>query len=335
MSNHTKSYAIIGAGISGAACAFHMQQKGYNVDVFDKGRKVGGRFSTYQEAGLQFDYGSTIINTYPSNFLPILHQWYDDNLVKEYQGRVSYYSDQDQFKTLDHCEFYVAKDASSSIIKYLLENSKCHLSTRIQSINLEVDGWWLKGSYYDHQEKKAGHWGPYDEIIFALPGPQFAPLILSHRLDWGKAALKTKYMPQWSVSYVFSEKLETDFDLLFYTKESPFKLLSRESCKYEQNQEVWTVQMQYNWSSQYIDYAKDQMSDLVLSLLQAEYPSISTPIKSKAHLWRYAYPVIPHSEKSFLHDSQRGLSVCGDWLSGGCIGLAYMCGHELALHLTK
>ncbi|MEM7570624.1 MAG: FAD-dependent oxidoreductase [Pseudomonadota bacterium] len=54
------SISVIGAGLSGLACARLLQQNGHKVALFDKGRSLGGRCATRQSAygpinhGLQF-----------------------------------------------------------------------------------------------------------------------------------------------------------------------------------------------------------------------------------------------------------------------------------------
>lgn len=60
-----KKIAVIGAGISGLACAYELQKKGYNVEVFEKEAYVGGRLSTRTKDRLPFDIGvNHFINLY-------------------------------------------------------------------------------------------------------------------------------------------------------------------------------------------------------------------------------------------------------------------------------
>jgi oxygen-dependent protoporphyrinogen oxidase len=56
MSN-TKQAAVIGAGISGLATAYWLQQEGYEVDVFDRDANIGGAIVTEEEAGFLIDLG--------------------------------------------------------------------------------------------------------------------------------------------------------------------------------------------------------------------------------------------------------------------------------------
>ncbi|MBT5019158.1 MAG: FAD-dependent oxidoreductase, partial [Planctomicrobium sp.] len=50
--------AVIGAGISGLACAQALNEQGEKVTVYDKGRGAGGRMSTRRTAErFEFDHG--------------------------------------------------------------------------------------------------------------------------------------------------------------------------------------------------------------------------------------------------------------------------------------
>lgn len=53
-----KRIAVIGAGISGLACAYELQKKGHNVIVYEKEPRVGGRMSSKTKQGLVFDIGA-------------------------------------------------------------------------------------------------------------------------------------------------------------------------------------------------------------------------------------------------------------------------------------
>lgn len=63
--SHMKKVAIIGAGISGLACAYELHKAGYDVEVYEKEAYVGGRLSTRVKDRLPFDIGvNHFINLY-------------------------------------------------------------------------------------------------------------------------------------------------------------------------------------------------------------------------------------------------------------------------------
>ena len=48
---------VIGGGISGLACAYHLQQAGIPVRVLDAGARPGGVISTHEKDGFRFELG--------------------------------------------------------------------------------------------------------------------------------------------------------------------------------------------------------------------------------------------------------------------------------------
>ena len=56
--NQTHNIAIIGAGISGLACATALNTAGYRVTTFEKSRGVSGRLGTRVTDNWQCDHGA-------------------------------------------------------------------------------------------------------------------------------------------------------------------------------------------------------------------------------------------------------------------------------------
>lgn len=57
----TKKIAIIGAGTAGLATGIRLQSQGYEVTIFEKNEKVGGRMYHFEDQGFHFDVGPTIV----------------------------------------------------------------------------------------------------------------------------------------------------------------------------------------------------------------------------------------------------------------------------------
>ena len=53
--------AIIGGGFGGIAAALRMRAKGYNVTVFDRCSRLGGRAQIFERDGFRYDAGPTVI----------------------------------------------------------------------------------------------------------------------------------------------------------------------------------------------------------------------------------------------------------------------------------
>ena len=53
--------AVIGAGLGGLSAAISLAQEGYEVDVFEKNAKIGGKLNVLTDQGYSFDLGPSIL----------------------------------------------------------------------------------------------------------------------------------------------------------------------------------------------------------------------------------------------------------------------------------
>lgn len=56
-----RNVAVIGAGLGGLSAAISLAQEGYQVDVYEKNDKVGGKLNMMREKGYTFDLGPSIL----------------------------------------------------------------------------------------------------------------------------------------------------------------------------------------------------------------------------------------------------------------------------------
>ena len=82
---------VIGAGISGVACATRLLDQGHEVHVFDRGRRLGGRMAsrTLRDTNTAFDgrvvdYGASYFTVSTSEFLAALAPLLASGIVREW-----------------------------------------------------------------------------------------------------------------------------------------------------------------------------------------------------------------------------------------------------------
>lgn len=62
----SKKAAVVGAGISGLYASLLLEQRGYEVDLFDKSSSIGGRLNSIEKSGFILDRGFHVMQTgYP------------------------------------------------------------------------------------------------------------------------------------------------------------------------------------------------------------------------------------------------------------------------------
>lgn len=56
-----KKIIVIGAGVAGLSAAVRLQKLGYEVDLYEKEEKIGGKMNQIKKDGFSFDVGPTIV----------------------------------------------------------------------------------------------------------------------------------------------------------------------------------------------------------------------------------------------------------------------------------
>ena len=56
-----KKIIVIGAGLGGLSAAISLRQSGYDVQIFERNARIGGKLNLHKEAGYTFDLGPSIL----------------------------------------------------------------------------------------------------------------------------------------------------------------------------------------------------------------------------------------------------------------------------------
>src|SRR5512136_2394708 len=57
----SKKVIVIGAGLGGLSAAISLKQSGYDVEIFEKNDKIGGKLNVLKQQGYSFDLGPSIL----------------------------------------------------------------------------------------------------------------------------------------------------------------------------------------------------------------------------------------------------------------------------------
>ena len=89
--NSAHKIAIIGAGISGLACATRLQNAGFNVTVFEKSKGVAGRMSTRMRDNWQCDHGTQYFTASNAQFAAEVQRWQQANVATIWHANLQTY----------------------------------------------------------------------------------------------------------------------------------------------------------------------------------------------------------------------------------------------------
>ena len=201
-----KNIAVIGAGLAGTTIASKMNKK-FDVKVFEKSRRVGGRMSTRKEAPFIFDHGAQFFKIKTSDFKNYLSELFSQQIIQPWNFRLAYFDGLNLSKIKfikDKDKFYVGVPNMDTIIKHLSKNCNVILNTKIERIIKEKDKWNL----YDQNKKS---YGTYDWVVLSLPARQSLELI-TEKISFYPLIEEIQMKGCFSLMVGMSESLNLDYD---------------------------------------------------------------------------------------------------------------------------
>lgn len=339
--SNASTVAIIGAGLSGLACAHRLAQHGVNVQLFDKARGPGGRMSSKQRPTATLDLGAQTFTVRDARFAHKVAEWQAAGCVAmwpvhRYQASASGWQIHDDGQVR-----YCGAPRMSAITRHLADtlstfhHAAISLETHIAALDKITQGWQLK-------DTNGEQYGPFDHVVISAPPPQAKALLAGWEPTLSAACEARPQRGCWAAWAIFDSPfptlsgVDTDWQSL-HTQHPALRLVSRNHTKpgRESQPESLSLLAQLDWSDAHIELAPEdaaqQLLDAFTSLMPEQTP-LPGLVDLGAHRWRYAQPAIAGSQ-SFLY-SESGLSLCGDsfrgsrvedaWLSGDGLGEALL-----------
>ena len=145
--------AIIGAGLSGLACAHRLAQQGVNVQLFDKARGPGGRMSSKQRPSTTLDLGAQAFTVRDARFASKVADWQAAGCVAMWPLH-SYQASASGWQTHDDGQIrYCGAPRVSAISRYLADGLSAFadatllLETTITALERQPKGWQLRDAH--------------------------------------------------------------------------------------------------------------------------------------------------------------------------------------------
>jgi predicted NAD/FAD-dependent oxidoreductase len=315
MKHAIRTVGVIGAGVSGLACARRLSDAGLAVRLFDKGRSPGGRISTRRvetaDGPAQFDHGAQFFTARHPDFCAALeHLPAEASLLWRGPGGGE--------------DWRVAAPGMSALPKALSAGLDMSCSTRVDAITRRGERWDLIGEH-------GVTIGSFEHVVVAIPAEQAVPLLAPIAPHLGHEAAQAVTAPCWAGLFAFSEPLTTEKAAYEFQDHPVLSWVACDSTKLERRQrpQCWVVHARPDWTRMHLEEAPEDVAPQLLDGLASIIAAVSKPMLMQAHRWRYA-KVERASGAPFGWDAQLGVGVCGDWRLGPRIELAWRSGHELA-----
>ena len=301
---------IIGAGMTGLACAQRLVRAGLDPLVLDKGRGIGGRMATRRvkvaEREISFDHGAQYFSVRDPAFaaaisdLGIACALWDDGAAEAH---------------------LVGVPGMSSVAQAMAAGLEVQLGTTVTAVRAVPGGWELN---VDQERLATQH------LVITVPAPQAATL-LGPRHSFQSRLADITMAP----CLTFMAAFESNTPRPFASRaaaDHPLAWIAHDGSKpgRANGLTTWVAQASVAWSEMHLEATPEVIAARMLPLLAEEIgvtPELA--VYAAAHRWRYARTLTPIGQP-FLSSDDGILHVGGDWCLGARVEAAWLSGTAIA-----
>jgi len=310
----TSTVAVVGAGLSGAACARALTAAGVRVEVLDRGRSPGGRMSSPRVEGRPVDLGASYFTARDEGFVQVVERWQARGLARPWTDAFHLATADGLGERKPGPLRWGAAGGLRSLVADLLAG----LDVR-QAAEVGVVG---PGPVVDGRS--------YDAVVLAMPDPQ-AGRLLDPGLEAERAAVAGRaWEPVLAVAARWRERTwEPAFDGCFVQGSNALGWIADDGRRRGDGAPVLVGHSTSTFAENRLadpDAAADEMVTAVRAVLDVD----TAPVWTRVQRWTFARPAEPRETTFHLGPARVGL--CGDgwgsprvetaWASGDSLGRA-------------
>ena len=293
---------IIGAGISGIACARGLKDAGWNPLILDKGRGIGGRLATRRTLeGWSFDHGAQYIRARSRAFAAAIESavspWKIDGAPAPLVGT----------------------PGMSGLARSLAAGLDIRNNVEVTTIASKGANWTVTAGEQSFDT---------DILILTAPAPQIAKLIGSDHPLFEQ--VKTAQMlPNLTLMVGFGDTRPSSSFITRRDPNDPIAWIAHNSAKPNRPaMDAWVAQASLAFSQEHLEKEKERIAQGMLPLVCERIGIDPAYVRyASAHRWRYAIVGIPVGRLYLNHQS---LFLGGDWCLGSKVEDAWTSGTAIA-----
>jgi hypothetical protein len=299
--------AVIGAGLSGAACARAMEERGITVDVVERGRAPGGRMASPALHGRRVDVGAAYFTAKEPDFVATVERWSAKGLVRDWTDTLDVFSADGHRQTSGPVRYAAPGGLRSLVRDSLADEVRCeNVVGSLDELN-------------------------HDAVVLAMPDPQAARLA-PDAADW------VAYEPVIAVVAGWAQRCWPISDAAFVNDDADITTVADDGSRRGDGAAVLVTHTTAQRAQVHLD-DPDGAVPPVLAALRRVMDVTAAPEWTSAHRWTFAKPVATHGVDAFKLTTGAGrpLGLCGDsWCPSGAprIESAWLSGHRLGAALA-
>ena len=323
---------VVGAGISGIACALALAERGYHPLVLDRGRRVGGRMATraIRDSGTALDghavdIGASYFTVRDPKFRALVDQMLRAGVIREWTNTFHVAEDGAMRSTTGPMR-YTAARGIRTVVEFMADQlpDPCVSSgVEVETITLDSGRLVVNGT-------------PADAIALCLPGPQALRILDAAEPTLQQAisaAADRTWEPVIAVTTVYDERCWEEFDAVFVNGDPTLSWIANDGSRRGTGAPVLVSHLTPTAAVRHLEEPSGAIEEAVISTRRT-LSIDAEPIWASAQRWTFARPTDASPEPCFL-DPDISLGLAGDaWAGGPRVEAAWMSGAALGGHLA-
>ncbi|WP_424187534.1 NAD(P)/FAD-dependent oxidoreductase [Actinokineospora sp. G85] len=294
---------VIGAGISGIACARALHDAGAEVRVVERGHVVGGRLATKRYAGRPTDIGAAYLTARDPGFRTVVDDWTARGLALPWTDTLLAIEGGVRERTTGPTRFAAAGGLRSLVVDLA---SGLDVTTGHTATAEEVTG----------------------TVVLAMPGPQAARLLpAGHPAH--RAAAGQRWHPALAVTLRYADRTWPDFKSAFVNGHPVLQSVADDGSRRGDGAPVLVAHTTPDHARGHLD-APEAAGPEVAEAVGALF-DLPAPVAVHVHRWTFATPAYPADTPFLLAD---GVGLVGDAWGSPRVETAWLSGTALARALV-
>ena len=333
--NTSPEVAVVGAGISGLACASGLLRHGIDCLLFDRGRNPGGRLASRTrdldaETSVTVDHGAPLFELDEEAFRPTLEDWTRRGLVSPWRPACARWSAGRLVSMPTPEDHHVGVPTQAALPRALSERFSVEQSVTVDGLRSTPEGLTLETTPRGAEPITRG---PCRVVVLAT-APVQARRLLDPDTTMARSLQRIRMAPTWVTMLHARDPIEALPDILHVDDHPVITKLIRENAKPGRTSTgsggPWMVHATQEWSEPRYEHDRNEIATELHRAAEDLVGAINgAPIRfdgtEPAHRWGLARAVETIEERALV-DGARGLVACGDGFGGSGVASCWLSG---------
>ena len=327
--------AVIGAGISGVACATELANAGHKVVLLDRGVRLGGRMATQslrlegQWKGHLIDVGASYPTTSNADFTKLMKSWGKREIARQWTDTFHVATGTKLGETITGPMRWAAHQGLRAFVEDLADQLPSDLVEVSHPVDIDAVTPTEKGVMIDGNL--------FDAVALAMPDPQAKRLLDASFKSSHNALRGVAWEAVLVLAAAYQKRTWPEIDGVFVNESSELTFIADDGRRRGDDAPVLVAHSTGLLAQNHLENS-DAAGPIMQEAMHTILGIKAQPTWSSVKRWSYAKPLAARPEP-FHFDAATGVGLCGDAWCGGQNGPrienAWLSGRALGAHMAQ